>query len=104
MAVKQNSVENWILENRSGDWTHPIHIHFEEHRILSRNGVRPPLAVERSRKDVSRLQPNERVQLFFRFRDFHGRYPMHCHNMVHEDHAMMLRWEIEPEGDNKLLP
>jgi FtsP/CotA-like multicopper oxidase with cupredoxin domain len=97
-------VENWVLENQSGDWTHPIHIHFEEHQIMSRNGVRPPLAVERARKDVSRLQPNERVQLFFRFRDFHGRYPMHCHNMIHEDHAMMLRWEIEPEGDNKLVP
>ena len=104
LAVQQNSVENWVLENQSGDWTHPIHIHFEEHQIMSRNGVRPPLAVERSRKDVSRLQPNERVQLFFRFRDFHGRYPMHCHNMIHEDHAMMLRWEIEPEGDNKLVP
>lgn len=103
-AVRQNSVENWVLENQSGDWTHPIHIHFEEHQILSRNGVRPPLAVERSRKDVSRLQANERVQLFFRFRDFHGRYPLHCHNMIHEDHAMMGRWEIEEEGDNKLLP
>jgi FtsP/CotA-like multicopper oxidase with cupredoxin domain len=53
---------------------------------------------------VTRLQPAERVQLFFRFRDFHGRYPLHCHNMIHEDHAMMGRWEIEPNGDNKLLP
>ena len=103
-AVQQNSMENWVLENQSGDWTHPIHIHFEEHQILSRNLVRPPLPVEHSRKDVSRLQPGERVQLFFRFRDFHGRYPLHCHNMVHEDHAMMGRWEIEPEGDNKLVP
>jgi FtsP/CotA-like multicopper oxidase with cupredoxin domain len=104
LAVTQDSVENWVLLNQSGDWTHPIHIHFEEHQIMLRNAEPPPLAVEHSRKDVSRLQPNERVQLFFRFRDFHGRYPMHCHNMVHEDHAMMLRWEIEPEGDNKLVP
>ena len=103
-AVQQNSVENWVLENQSGDWTHPIHIHFEEHQILSRNFAPPLLKVERSRKDVSRLQPGERVQLFFRFRDFHGRYPLHCHNMIHEDHAMMGRWEIEPDGDNKLVP
>ena len=96
--VQQNSVENWILANLSGDWTHPIHIHLEEHQILSRNRVPPPLAVEHSRKDVSRLHPNERVRLFFRFRDFHGRYPLHCHNVVHEDHAMMLRWEIVPNG------
>jgi len=26
----------------------------------------------------------------------HGRYPMHCHNVVHEDHAMMLRGDIVP--------
>jgi FtsP/CotA-like multicopper oxidase with cupredoxin domain len=103
-TVQQNSVENWILENQSGDWTHPIHIHFEEHRILSRNFAPPPLPVEHSRKDVTRLQPGERVQLFFRFRDFHGRYPLHCHNMIHEDHAMMGRWEIAPDGDNKLVP
>ena len=103
-AVQQNSVENWVLENQSGDWTHPIHIHFEEHQILSRNFAPPPLRVEHSRKDVTRLQPGERVQLFFRFRDFHGRYPLHCHNMVHEDHAMMGRWEIEPDGDNKPAP
>jgi FtsP/CotA-like multicopper oxidase with cupredoxin domain len=23
-----------------------------------------------------------------------GRYVMHCHNVVHEDHAMMIRWDI----------
>jgi FtsP/CotA-like multicopper oxidase with cupredoxin domain len=103
-AVEQNSAENWILQNVTGDWTHPIHIHFEEHQIISRNFAPPPLQVEHSRKDVTRLQPAERVQLFFRFRDFHGRYPLHCHNMIHEDHAMMGRWEIEPNGDNKLLP
>ena len=49
-----------------------------------------------SRKDVVRLQGNEEVRIFLRFRDFLGRYPMHCHNVVHEDHAMMLRWDIVP--------
>ena len=96
--VNQNSAENWILTNATGDWTHPIHIHLEEHQILSRNRVPPPLPIEGSRKDVSQLHPNERVQLFFRFRDWLGRYPLHCHNVVHEDHAMMLRWEVVPGG------
>jgi FtsP/CotA-like multicopper oxidase with cupredoxin domain len=96
--VSQNSAENWILTNATGDWTHPIHIHLEEHQILSRNRVPPSLPIEGSRKDVSQLHPNERVQLFFRFRDWLGRYPLHCHNVVHEDHAMMLRWEVVPDG------
>ena len=65
----------------------------------------PTLAVEHARKDVVQLHPNERVELFFRFRDWLGRYPLHCHNVIHEDHAMMLRWEIDPNGgDNTLVP
>ncbi|HYL99050.1 MAG TPA: multicopper oxidase domain-containing protein [Blastocatellia bacterium] len=102
--VQPNSSEHWILTNLTGDSTHPVHIHLEEHQILSRNGAPPP-ATERSRKDVVQLHPNERVELFFRFRDWTGRYPLHCHNVVHEDHAMMLRWEVDPNGgDNTLVP
>jgi len=103
VKVTQNSVEHWMLSNLSGDWQHPIHTHFEEHQILDRN-LQPPTGVEIARKDVTRLQHNERVRLFFRFRDFLGRYPIHCHNVVHEDHAMMLRWDIVPEGDNQIVP
>jgi len=103
--VQQNSVEQWLLTNLSGDWTHPIHIHLEEHQILSRNRMPPPLAVERSRKDVTQLHQNERVQLFFRFRDWVGKYPIHCHNVVHEDHAMMALWHVVAGGgDNVNVP
>jgi FtsP/CotA-like multicopper oxidase with cupredoxin domain len=103
-TVQQNSVEQWLLTNLTGDWTHPVHIHLEEHQILSRNRKPPTLAVERSRKDVTQLHPNERVQLFFRFRDWLGKYPIHCHNVVHEDHAMMALWHVTPTGDNVSMP
>jgi FtsP/CotA-like multicopper oxidase with cupredoxin domain len=33
-----------------------------------------------------------------RFRDFYGKYPIHCHNVLHEDHEMMLRFDVV--GDN----
>jgi FtsP/CotA-like multicopper oxidase with cupredoxin domain len=36
----------------------------------------------------------EEVRVFMRFRDMKGRYVMHCHNVVHEDHAMMVRCDI----------
>jgi FtsP/CotA-like multicopper oxidase with cupredoxin domain len=104
-TVQQNSVENWILMNLSGDWTHPIHIHLEEHQILSRNRAPTTIAYEvGARKDVVQLHPNERVKLFFRFRDWVGKYPIHCHNVVHEDHAMMAIWHVAPEGDTVLTP
>ena len=102
VRVKQNTVENWILQNNSGGWMHPVHIHFEEHQILSQSNAID--AVDVSRKDVHRLQHSQQVQLFFRFRDFQGRYPFHCHNVVHEDHAMMLRWDIDQTGDTNTTP
>ncbi len=102
--VQQNSVENWILTNATGDWTHPIHIHLEEHQILSRNRLPPTLAVEHSRKDVAQLPPGNRALLFFRFRDWLGKYPIHCHNVVHEDHAMMGLWHVQADGDDVLVP
>ncbi|HEY5028044.1 MAG TPA: multicopper oxidase domain-containing protein, partial [Candidatus Angelobacter sp.] len=103
-AVQQNSVEQWLLTNLTGDWTHPVHIHLEEHQILSRNRVAPIVPTDQGRKDVTQLHPNERVQLFFRFRDWLGKYPIHCHNVVHEDHAMMALWHVVPQGDNILVP
>jgi FtsP/CotA-like multicopper oxidase with cupredoxin domain len=96
----QESEEVWILQNPGGSWRHPVHIHFEEHRVLSRNGVQPRpnsqfnACVDYARKDVIQLNNNEEVRIFMRFRDMKGRYPMHCHNVVHEDHAMMVRWDI----------
>lgn len=92
---KLGTAEIWTLETKSGGWAHPIHIHLEEFKILSRNGKTPP-PQERGWKDVVDVGPNEKVVLFIRFQDFAGRYVMHCHNLVHEDHAMMIRWDTVP--------
>lgn len=103
--VRKNSAEQWTLWNTSGGWMHPIHVHFEEFRMLSRNGVAiGPGNVEYSRKDVMRLQHGESNVAFWRFRDFTGRYVIHCHNTIHEDHAMMMRFDIDATGDTKQVP
>ena len=103
-TVQQNSSEQWLLTNLTGDWTHPVHIHLEEHQILSRNRVAPTVPADMGRKDVTQLHPNERVMLFFQFRDWVGKYPIHCHNVVHEDHAMMALWHVMAQGDDILVP
>jgi FtsP/CotA-like multicopper oxidase with cupredoxin domain len=36
------------------------------------------------------------MSVYIKFRDWVGRYVMHCHNLTHEDHAMMFRWDIVP--------
>ncbi|MCJ7799777.1 MAG: multicopper oxidase domain-containing protein [Polaromonas sp.] len=89
---KMGTAEIWVLEGK-GSWHHPVHIHFEEGRILTRNGRQAP-PHERGRKDVYVLAPGEVVRVFIRFRDFTGKYMMHCHNTIHEDHAMMIRYDI----------
>jgi FtsP/CotA-like multicopper oxidase with cupredoxin domain len=92
--------EVWTIKNGNfpgSNWAHPVHIHMEEFRILYRNGNAPP-ASEQTKKDVLSLAPDEEVQIFLRFRDFYGKYPIHCHNVLHEDHEMMLRFDVV--GDN----
>ena len=95
--VKEGSAEVWVHKNGGGSWSHPIHPHFEEGRILSRKGTaqpNPTSAIETGRKDVYRLDPSETLETAMRFRDYKGIYPMHCHNVVHEDHGMMAMWKI----------
>ena len=92
---KQGTSEIWVLQNDGGDWSHPIHIHLVTFRILSRNG-RPPAPHEAGRKDTVELGPDDNVKVLIPFKDFLGRYPAHCHNLVHEDHAMMFRWDVVP--------
>jgi len=105
-AIKRNTVEKWIFQNNSGGWQHPIHMHFEEFQTLSING-NPPSGtglITRGRKDVFRLEHNMEAQVYFRFRDFIGKFPLHCHNVVHEDHAMMVLGQINDVGDNITQP
>ncbi|WP_297774237.1 multicopper oxidase domain-containing protein [uncultured Roseovarius sp.] len=96
--IEQGTAEIWTFRNEGNAWAHPVHTHFEEFQILEVNG-RPPSAVERARKDVVSLGPGDEVTFFSRWRDFFGKHVMHCHNVVHEDHAMMIRWDIVPEGE-----
>jgi FtsP/CotA-like multicopper oxidase with cupredoxin domain len=97
--------EIWTLRNGGGGWDHPIHIHFEEGQILERDGsfANVPDA-ERGRKDVYRLRPGGELKITMQFRDWGGMFMQHCHNTVHEDHAMLLRWEINDSGAPFLRP
>jgi len=37
------------------------------------------------------------------FRDWGGMFMEHCHNTVHEDNAMLVRWEIDQFSGNPTL-
>jgi manganese oxidase len=116
-APNYGTTEIWTLVNAGKGWDHPIHIHFEEGRILARsssggqswnkpNGSSSDNvpAWEQGRKDVYRLHPGGSVTVALQFRDWGGMFMEHCHNTMHEDNAMLLRWEINDAGGVFLNP
>jgi FtsP/CotA-like multicopper oxidase with cupredoxin domain len=124
--VKQNTAEIWTLKSTSGGWEHPLHIHFEEGMVISQNGVKrtptsrqdvyrmgsntievfmrfrdypdasytiAPPSPEGETPTTTNLAPMKDAN---KYKINAGRYVMHCHNVVHEDHAMMATWNIVP--------
>ncbi len=94
-------VEVWTISNPSGGWFHPVHIHLVDFKILTRTGgkrggVQP---FEKGPKDVVYVGEDETVTVIARFGPQAGRYMLHCHNLVHEDHDMMHQfWVRAPSG------
>jgi FtsP/CotA-like multicopper oxidase with cupredoxin domain len=101
------TLEIWRIVN-GGGWSHPVHIHFEEGVILRKDGLPPPEWEKWARKDMFRIGPEDdaatTIDVALRFREFAGSYVEHCHNTQHEDHAMLLRWDLEHPGQVKLMP
>lgn len=101
-CIPRGTTEEWLINNNVGGsaWLHPVHIHFEEFRTLKRfvNGVEVPVRpLETGRKDVIRMEAGQGALIKMQFRDYNGRYLIHCHNMAHEDVFMMVRWDICPD-------
>ncbi|KAH7417369.1 Cupredoxin [Cadophora sp. MPI-SDFR-AT-0126] len=94
---KQGKTQRWRLVNKSGGWSHPIHIHLIDMQVVSRtgsgrNGVTPYEAA--ALKDVVYLGTNEQVDVIANFAPWSGLYMFHCHNLVHEDHDMMAAFNV----------
>jgi hypothetical protein len=96
-----DEVQIWEIENSSGGWFHPTHVHLVDFKILSRNG-RAPFNYELGPKDVAYVGENETVRVIMRFAHEEGRYMIHCHNLPHEDHDMMTQFRVgadRPDND-----
>jgi FtsP/CotA-like multicopper oxidase with cupredoxin domain len=94
--------EIWEIENKSGGWFHPVHIHLIDFRVIGRRGgPGRVLPHENGPKDVVYVGENETVSLLIRF-DVNpttngGHYMFHCHNLPHEDHDMMNQFSVGPD-------
>ncbi|MRH86055.1 multicopper oxidase domain-containing protein [Nocardia sp. SYP-A9097] len=70
------------------DLNHPIHLHLNHFQVLSRNN-KPPHPTDAGWKDTLNLTATEVAEVAISFTDHPGRYVLHCHNLEHEDMAMM---------------
>jgi FtsP/CotA-like multicopper oxidase with cupredoxin domain len=100
-------IEVMEFENKSGGWFHPAHIHLVDFKVLSRNG-RPPFDYELGPKDTVYLGENETVRVLVEYGPHRGRYMVHCHNLAHEDHDMMVQYAVgwkpgDPDPNDPLL-
>ncbi|MET8681302.1 multicopper oxidase domain-containing protein [Streptomyces sp. NPDC004647] len=67
---------------------HPVHVHLNHFQVLSRNDVAPgPYDV--GWKDTVDLPSTQTVEVAVKFTDYAGTFMLHCHNLEHEDMAMM---------------
>ena len=75
------------------DLHHPIHLHAAHFQVLTRNG-KAPGAYDAGWKDTVDVLPAEEVEVLVRFPQLTGRYVFHCHNLEHEDMAMMANFRL----------
>ncbi|MDT3444774.1 multicopper oxidase family protein [Pseudofrankia sp. BMG5.37] len=83
--VTLGDVEIWRF---TSDLHHPVHAHLNPFQVLSRRGGAPG-PYDLGWKDTVDVSPSETVEVLVRFTDYAGRYLLHCHNLEHEDMAMM---------------
>jgi len=89
-APRLGTVELWRF---TSDFHHPVHVHLAHFQVLSRSG-RDPEPWEGGWKDTVDVRPYETVEVLAKFAGHRGRYMLHCHNLEHEDMAMMANFDV----------
>jgi FtsP/CotA-like multicopper oxidase with cupredoxin domain len=90
--VRLGTTERWLFVNNSHR-PHPMHIHGVHFRVLDRSegSVHPG---DRAWKDTVQVAVGETVIVQPRFAPYAGRFVFHCHNLEHQERAMMLQLEV----------
>ncbi len=101
IVVQQGTVEDWIIENRSGE-LHDFHIHQLHFLLLDYSGI--PVHEDFLRDTVNvpyfnghtLAYPSVRLRMDFRDPNLVGTFVYHCHILEHEDKGMMGSIRVDP--------
>jgi blue copper oxidase len=92
--IPMGQVERWVFRNESA-LPHPVHLHGAHFQVESRIGGRNLVfPYEAGWKDTVLVMPLETVAVLVVFDRYRGIFPLHCHNLQHEDQGMMLNVEV----------
>jgi len=108
IVVKRGAIEVWEVRNAARGMPHPVHIHGFQSRVVSRTGSpdqQRRLAIDENGlaasevgwKDTVTVWPGETVRIITEFSHTYlgdQVYMVHCHNLEHADHGMMLNLRI----------
>ncbi len=89
---KLDSVEHWRFVNPTNH-PHPMHLHLVQFQVVNIDGE-PQDSSDFGWKDTVVVPPGSEVTVAARFSGFLGKYVFHCHNLEHEDFAMMSEFEV----------
>ncbi|MFI9340506.1 multicopper oxidase family protein [Streptomyces sp. NPDC052773] len=89
--VKRGEIEIWEFSSTTH---HPIHLHLSPFQVYKRGGSTTVNPEDVGWKDTARMMPNEKLSLLVRFDDYTGKFVFHCHNLEHEDMAMMANFRV----------
>jgi FtsP/CotA-like multicopper oxidase with cupredoxin domain len=107
IVVKQGTVEDWIIENRSNE-LHDFHIHQSHFLLLDYSGTQVNEPFLRDTVNVPYFNgrgltyPYVRLRMDFRDPNIVGTFAYHCHLLEHEDGGMMGTIRVEPATSAKL--
>ncbi len=101
ITTRQGSVEDWTIENRSGE-NHEFHIHQVHFKLLAANGIPVPGdqqqmldTIQVPYWDGKGAYPSVTVRMDFRG-PYTGDFVYHCHILGHEDNGMMAIIRVLP--------
>ena len=97
-SPRLGTTEIWRFTNSGmmmGNMNHPMHIHGVMFQILDISGA-APAATHAGWKDTVDVPARGSARVIMKFTDYTGKYVLHCHNLEHEDNAMMARFDVVP--------
>ncbi|MBS1911025.1 MAG: multicopper oxidase domain-containing protein [Bacteroidetes bacterium] len=91
-TVHLGDLEVWSFTNATL-YPHPMHLHGAQFQVMDRNGNTALEPRDMGWKDTIYLPAYSTARVAVKFGPYAGVYLVHCHNLEHEDHGMMLNYE-----------